>query len=346
MVRNSLLKMSAKFPLPARPSFVTPSDEAGPLFGAANATAGPSTVASLPPSASSSSPAAPAPPAAAIITPPSPTSVDPTKCALCALPPKYTCPRCALPTCSLPCSRLHKTKYACSGQRDTSAFVPLSKYTQGEWGGDYAYLEATRRQVSLWGKDVSAREVERQEEVKKVKEREERRRYREQRWLEGQKEREEEEERRRKEEEVRRARERGEVGWGRAFVPGLPGLPGASGPYGSSGPGPASTPATLPTTTPSTANPDSSTTVKTPHYASLLDPATAVALNRANLGPDDAPHGRAGAQKGFDRNKKRPNRGGKLDAFMWEMRKRGVWVEFMPEGMERRRVNQSRWNVG
>ncbi|VDK87352.1 unnamed protein product [Litomosoides sigmodontis] len=33
---------------------------------------------------------------------------------------KYRCPRCAFRTCSLPCSKEHKTKYDCSGERDKS----------------------------------------------------------------------------------------------------------------------------------------------------------------------------------------------------------------------------------
>lgn len=201
----------------------------------------------------------------------------------------------------------------------------------------------------MWGKDVSMREVERQEEVRKVKEREERRRYREERWKEGQREREEEEKRREKEERVREAKERGEVGWGREFVPGLPGTPGQMqsqlqgvAAAGALATGNASTP------TGSTLAPTATATPQvTPHYASLLDPATTVALNRANLGPDDSSQrGGRGPHNNHHANKKRPNRGGKLEAFMWEMRKRGVWVEFMPEGMERRRVNQSRWNAG
>ncbi|KAL3984647.1 HIT zinc finger family protein [Acanthocheilonema viteae] len=33
---------------------------------------------------------------------------------------KYRCPRCSFRTCSLPCSKEHKTKYDCSGERDKS----------------------------------------------------------------------------------------------------------------------------------------------------------------------------------------------------------------------------------
>ena len=345
--------MSAKFPLPARPSFAAPIPPDASSSSPVNAEAGPSNQSLTRSTATDPTQPIPAtqPEPTVPSSPPQRPPIDPTKCALCPSAPKYTSPRCALPTCSLPCSSSHKTLFSCSGQRDTSAFVPLSKYTQGEWGGDYAFLEATRRQISVWGKDVSMREVERQEEVRKVREREERRRYREERWKEGQREREEEEKRREKAERVLEETARGDVGGGREFVPGLPGMPGqvqsqvkggaAAGPLAT---GNASTPtgSTLAQTATATA-----TTQVTPHYASLLDPATAVALNRANLGPDDSSQrGGRGPHNNHNANKKRPNRGGKLEAFIWEMRKRGVWVEFMPEGMERRRVNQSRWNAG
>lgn len=76
-----------------------------------------------------------------------------SKCA-CGAAPKYTCPRCATRTCSLPCSKAHKQTTGCSGQRDPAAFVPLTNYTQGTWDGDYAWLEATRRQVAEWGEGL------------------------------------------------------------------------------------------------------------------------------------------------------------------------------------------------
>lgn len=82
-----------------------------------------------------------------------------TKCAMCANEAKYTCPRCAARTCSAACSKAHKEKRGCSGVRDPAAYVPLAKYTQGTWDGDYAWLEATRRQVAEFGEGIGADEA-------------------------------------------------------------------------------------------------------------------------------------------------------------------------------------------
>lgn len=44
-------------------------------------------------------------------------------CSICHLsPPKYTCPRCAIHTCSLACVTLHKRRAPCSGIRDPTAY--------------------------------------------------------------------------------------------------------------------------------------------------------------------------------------------------------------------------------
>ncbi|ETN42194.1 uncharacterized protein HMPREF1541_04135 [Cyphellophora europaea CBS 101466] len=44
-------------------------------------------------------------------------------CAICHVGPlKYTCPRCSIHTCSLPCVKQHKTRAPCSGVRDPTAY--------------------------------------------------------------------------------------------------------------------------------------------------------------------------------------------------------------------------------
>lgn len=80
-------------------------------------------------------------------------------CSICKAPAKYTCPRCAARSCSLPCSKAHKENKGCSGVRDPAAFVPLAKFTQGTWDGDYAWLESTRRQVATFGEGLSPVDV-------------------------------------------------------------------------------------------------------------------------------------------------------------------------------------------
>lgn len=157
-------------------------------------------------------------------------------CALCSLPSKYTCPRCALRTCSLPCSRTHKFRFSCSGTRDPTKFVDLKSYGQGMWADDYRWLEEGRRKVTEWGQGT---------------------------------------------EKDLAALEQGAAAWG-----------GRGGRGGRGGGG-----------------------------------------DRGGRGRG----GRGGGMAG------RPQRG-KTDALRSQLARRGCWVEFMPDGMARRKVNQSSWN--
>ncbi|KAF8211416.1 hypothetical protein K438DRAFT_1958528 [Mycena galopus ATCC 62051] len=67
----------------------------------------------------------------------------------------YTCPRCTTRTCSLPCASTHKTRTACSGQRDKAAYVPMNRYGWGTMMDDYAFLEDVGRKVGDWGGEIS-----------------------------------------------------------------------------------------------------------------------------------------------------------------------------------------------
>ncbi|KAJ3788828.1 hypothetical protein GGU10DRAFT_261857 [Lentinula aff. detonsa] len=67
----------------------------------------------------------------------------------------YTCPRCKIRTCSLPCSSSHKSATNCSGERDKSAFVNMKDYTWGTLMSDYTYLEDVGRKVADWGATIS-----------------------------------------------------------------------------------------------------------------------------------------------------------------------------------------------
>ncbi|KAI9466921.1 hypothetical protein BJY52DRAFT_32492 [Lactarius psammicola] len=66
----------------------------------------------------------------------------------------YTCPRCAIRTCSLHCSTAHKTRTGCSGVRDKTKFVPMNRYTHGTMMDDYVFLEDMSRRVSGCGQDI------------------------------------------------------------------------------------------------------------------------------------------------------------------------------------------------
>lgn len=66
----------------------------------------------------------------------------------------YTCPGCAIRTCSLPCSTSHKSATGCSGERNKVAYVPMNKIGWGTMMDDYVYLEEVSRRVGDWGKEI------------------------------------------------------------------------------------------------------------------------------------------------------------------------------------------------
>ena len=67
----------------------------------------------------------------------------------------YTCPRCNLRTCSLPCSNKHKTLgNGCSGIRNKAAYVPMNQYGYAALMNDYTFLEEVGRKVGDWGREI------------------------------------------------------------------------------------------------------------------------------------------------------------------------------------------------
>ena len=56
----------------------------------------------------------------------------PLKCEMCCeTSAKYRCPRCNTRTCSLSCVKSHKTKQSCTGVKDPTEFVKISKFNTG-----------------------------------------------------------------------------------------------------------------------------------------------------------------------------------------------------------------------
>lgn len=53
----------------------------------------------------------------------------------------YQCPRCNIRTCSLECVKSHKQRTQCTGKRNRSAYLPLSKMTDSTLRSDYFFLE-------------------------------------------------------------------------------------------------------------------------------------------------------------------------------------------------------------
>ncbi|KAG5100424.1 hypothetical protein JHK82_045476 [Glycine max] len=60
-------------------------------------------------------------------------------------PSKYTCPGCSLHSCSLPCVKSHKERTGCSGKRNQTQFLPLSKFDDSVLLSDYNLLEEVKR---------------------------------------------------------------------------------------------------------------------------------------------------------------------------------------------------------
>lgn len=72
-----------------------------------------------------------------------------TLCSICHTnPPKYTCPRCSLRTCSLPCTTRHKLRASCTGIRDPTVYVPRHRLaTPAGVDHDYNFLAGIERGV-------------------------------------------------------------------------------------------------------------------------------------------------------------------------------------------------------
>jgi hypothetical protein len=84
--------------------------------------------------------------------------------------PKYKCPRCGQQTCSLGCNRKHKKWARCSGERDQTAYVPISKLrTPAGIDHDYNFLRGLELKFERTHKMlVEERGVVREEELRKV----------------------------------------------------------------------------------------------------------------------------------------------------------------------------------
>lgn len=82
-------------------------------------------------------------------------------CNIChSAPPKYTCPRDSVRTCSLPCAQTHKRRAACNGQRDPSAYVSkASLSTPTGIDRDYNFLSSVERNISSADKETRERGV-------------------------------------------------------------------------------------------------------------------------------------------------------------------------------------------
>ncbi|KAL4935095.1 hypothetical protein BDV06DRAFT_234700 [Aspergillus oleicola] len=83
-------------------------------------------------------------------------------CAICHLnPPKYRCPRCSLRSCSLACTKKHKTWSQCSGVRDPGAYVRRAELaTESAFDRDFNFITGIERGIERAGRDVENRGVD------------------------------------------------------------------------------------------------------------------------------------------------------------------------------------------
>ncbi|KAH8146437.1 uncharacterized protein LAJ45_09630 [Morchella importuna] len=107
-------------------------------------------------------------PSPAPITPTTDTTLLSELCPFCnAAPPKYRCPACDARTCSLTCSKRHKTYKQCSGTRDPTAYLKRSALTTpSALNRDFNFLTGVEKAVLR--ADGGAEEEE-QEKVNKQK---------------------------------------------------------------------------------------------------------------------------------------------------------------------------------
>eukprot|EP01062_Namystynia_karyoxenos_P041020 TRINITY_DN2983_c0_g1_i1.p1 TRINITY_DN2983_c0_g1~~TRINITY_DN2983_c0_g1_i1.p1 ORF type:complete len:992 (+),score=280.68 TRINITY_DN2983_c0_g1_i1:78-3053(+) len=98
--------------------------------------------------ASSAADTAAAPAAGETASPSSPPAARPVPrkpaapkvCDTCGAPAKYRCPGCQRQSCSLECTRAHKEKYGCDGQKKPR-YVPMEDYDEDDLRMDYFFLE-------------------------------------------------------------------------------------------------------------------------------------------------------------------------------------------------------------
>ncbi|WOG95697.1 hypothetical protein DCAR_0415024 [Daucus carota subsp. sativus] len=60
-------------------------------------------------------------------------------------PSKYKCPACSIRSCSLPCVKAHKLSTGCTGKRQLTQIIPLSKFDDNLLISDYNMLEDVKR---------------------------------------------------------------------------------------------------------------------------------------------------------------------------------------------------------
>ncbi|ODQ65915.1 hypothetical protein NADFUDRAFT_82840 [Nadsonia fulvescens var. elongata DSM 6958] len=78
-------------------------------------------------------------------------------CSMChSAQPIYTCPACLIRTCSLTCSKLHKTQRNCTGMVDITKYLPRNEAaTPNTINRDYNFLQSIGRSMELAKRDAT-----------------------------------------------------------------------------------------------------------------------------------------------------------------------------------------------
>ncbi|ORX64631.1 hypothetical protein BCR32DRAFT_251011 [Anaeromyces robustus] len=72
--------------------------------------------------------------------------IDKSLCEMCKINKwKYTCPKCLIHTCSLPCVKAHKKELNCDGKRDKVKYISMNEYNENNLRNDYYFLEDVAR---------------------------------------------------------------------------------------------------------------------------------------------------------------------------------------------------------
>jgi len=67
--------------------------------------------------------------------------VDKSLCQICKINKwKYTCPKCSIHTCSLPCVKTHKKEFDCDGKRDKVKYVAMNDYNENNLRNGNKYI--------------------------------------------------------------------------------------------------------------------------------------------------------------------------------------------------------------
>jgi len=90
-----------------------------------------------------------------------PSTAKTPSCSICAAAaPKYTCPRCAIRSCSLRCTQTHKQRTLCSGARDPAAYATRAQLARpAAFDRDFNFIAGVERGLEAAARDGRTRGI-------------------------------------------------------------------------------------------------------------------------------------------------------------------------------------------